>query len=149
LVPSFRLEQLVETVDFAHLSVVAGGDAIRAERQRVVEKGPELDLRVAQHVGVGRAAGPVVAEKSVEHALLVLGGEIDDVDIHADGVGDGDGRDQVLPRRAVVVGVVVLPVLHEEAGNLVPLLLQQQGGDGRVDAARHADNDAFPGHFRA
>ena len=58
-------------------------------------------------------------------------------------VGDRGGVDEVLARRAVLVVVVVLPVLHEEADDLVALLLQQPRGDRRVDAARHADDDAL------
>ena len=32
--------------------------------------------------------------------------------------------------RAMLVGVVVLPVLHEEPEDVVPLALQQERGDG-------------------
>src|SRR5262245_48227920 len=53
----FGLEQLEQPVGLAHLRVVAGGDEIGAQTERVVEKGPELDLGIAQHVGIGRAPG--------------------------------------------------------------------------------------------
>jgi hypothetical protein len=62
---------------FAHARVVAGGDLLGAQAHRVVEEGLELDLGVAQHVGVGRAAGLVFAQELGEHAVLVLGGEVD------------------------------------------------------------------------
>ena len=58
-------------------------------------------------------------------------------------VGDRRRVDQVLARRAVLVGVVVFPVLHEDADDLEALLLQQPRGDRRVDAARQADDDAL------
>ena len=61
-----------------------GGDALRAERHGVVEERLELDLGVAEHVGVGRAAGAVLGEEAREHALAVFGGEVDRLDLDAD-----------------------------------------------------------------
>ena len=100
---------------------MAGRDAVGAERQRVVEERAELDLAVAQHVGVGRAAGAVLGEEVREHALAVLGGEVDRLELDAEHVGDRRRVDQVLARRAVLVVVVVLPVLHEDADDVVAL----------------------------
>src|SRR5262245_23870981 len=70
----FRLQQLEEAVGFAHLGIVAGGDEIGAEADRVVEKSLELDFGIAQHVGIGCAACPVLPQEIAEHALLVLPG---------------------------------------------------------------------------
>jgi len=42
---------------------------------------------------------------------------------------------------AVGVGVVVFPVLHEQAFDAIPLPLKQPGGDRRVHAAGHANDD--------
>jgi hypothetical protein len=113
----------------------------RAELQRVIEEGLELDLGVAQHIGIRRAAGRVLAQELGEHAVLVLGGEVHGLEFDPDHV-RGRGRvDQVLPRRAVLVIVVVLPVLHEETDDLMALLFQQMRRDRRIDAARHADDD--------
>ena len=126
----------------AHARIVAGRDVIGAKAQRIVEERAELDLAVAQHVGVRRAPGLVLAQEVREHALAVLGGEVDGLELDAEHVGHRRRVDQIHARRAVVVGVVVLPVLHEDADHLVPLLLQQPRGDGRVHAAGHADDDA-------
>ena len=65
-------------------------------------------------------------------------------DVDADDVGDARRVDEVRARRAVLVGVVVLPVLHEQADDVEALLLQQPRGDRRVDATRHADDDLAP-----
>jgi len=124
--------------------VVARGDAVGAERQRMVEERAELDLAVAEDVRVRRAPGLVVAQEQREHALAVFGGEVDRLEIDADDVRDRGRVDQVLAGRAVFVGIVLLPVLHEEADDLVALLLQQPRRDRRVDAARHADDDSLP-----
>ena len=118
--------------------------AVDAERQRMVEERAELDLAVAEDVRVRRAPGLVVAQEQREHALAVFGGEVDRLEIDADDVRDRGRVDQVLAGRAVFVGIVLLPVLHEEADDLVALLLQQPRRDRRVDAARHADDDSLP-----
>ncbi len=140
----FGLEQLHATAAGrvgAHAGIVAGGDLLGAERQCVVEESAELDFRVAQHVRVGRATGGVLAEELGEYALLVFLGEIDDLDVDAEVVGDAHDVDQILPRRAVFLVVVVFPVFHEHADNPPAALPQEQGGDRRVDAAGKADDD--------
>ncbi len=45
--------------------------------------------------------------------------------------------------RAILLGIVFLPVLHEQSFDLVTLLQQQVGGYGRIDAAGHAHYDFF------
>jgi hypothetical protein len=127
---------------------VAGGDARRAQAHRVVEERPELDLGVAQHVGVRGAAGRVFGEEGAEHALLVLRREIHDLEVDADHLCDRRAVDEVLPGRAVLVIVVVLPILHEQADHVEALLPEEERGDRRVDAARHAHHDLFARHRR-
>ena len=145
------LEQLEPAVGTPpHAGVVARRDALGAESDGVVEEGLELDLAVAEHVRIGRAAGAVLGEEMAEDAVLVLGREIDGLDVDADHVGDRHGVDQILPGRAVLVGVVVFPVLHEEPDDLVALLLQQVGRHRGIDAPRESDDDAFlRGHVPA
>jgi hypothetical protein len=62
------------------------------------------------------------------------------------GVGGGARVDEVLARRAVFAVVVVLPVLHEKADDVVALLLEEPGAHGRVDSAREAEDDGFLTH---
>jgi hypothetical protein len=124
------LQQHVPSIALFHAGVVAGGDLLRAQRHRVVEEGLELDLRVAHHVRVGRAPGAVFGEEAREHALAILRGEVHRLDVDADPLGDRDGVDEILARRAVALVVVVLPVLHEEADHVVSRALEQQRGDG-------------------
>ncbi len=130
----------------AHARVMAGGDRVGAEAQRVIEEGAELDLAVAQHVRIGRASRLVLAQELREHPLPVFGREVHRLEFDSQHVGDRRRIDQVVARRAVFVGVVVFPVLHEHADHVVPLLLQQPCRDGRVHAARHADDDAPASH---
>jgi len=107
------LEQVEAAFDLPQPSVVPGGDPLRAQGRRVIDKCLELDLGVAQDVRVGRAPGRVFGEEGAEYSLLVLGREIHDLQVDADDLGDRSAVDQVLPRRAVLVIVVVFPVLHE------------------------------------
>ena len=116
----------------------------------MVEERAELDLAVAQHVGIGRAPRLVLAQEMREHALAVFGREIDGFELDAEDVGDRRRIDQVLARRAMQVGVVVFPVLHEDADDIEALLLQHPRGHRRIDAARHADDHALaPRHVTA
>ncbi|MNT59837.1 hypothetical protein D3C72_1973780 [compost metagenome] len=111
----------------------------------MVEEGLELDLGIAQHVGIGRAPGRVFAQKVGKHAVLVLGGKVDRLHVDADQVGHRHHVQPVLARGAVLAVVIVFPVLHEQADDLVALLLEQPRGDRRIDPARHAHHDTFSG----
>src|SRR5690349_4887961 len=51
--------------------------------------------------------------------------------------------DVALPGTVAEDVVLVDPVLHVRAHDVMPLLLQQQGGDGAVDSAGHRDEDFF------
>jgi hypothetical protein len=101
-----------------------GGDVFGAARDGVVEEGLELDFGVAQHVGVGGAAGLVFGEEIAEHAFLVFGGEVDRLDLDAEHVGHRQHVEKILARGALLGVVVVVPVLHEDAEHVVALLLQ-------------------------
>ena len=108
----------------------------------MVEEGLELDLGIAQHVGVGRAAGLVLAQELGEDPVLVVGREVDVLDLDAEHVGHAGGVDEVDVGRAVLAVVVVFPVLHEDADHLVALLLEQVRGDRGVHAAAQTDDNA-------
>ncbi len=144
-----RLEQLEAAIDLAHAGVVARGDGVRTQRHGVVEEGLELDLGVAQHIRVGRAASGVFAQEIREHAVLVFGGKVDRLHVHADQVGHRHHVDPVLAGRAVLAVVIVFPVLHEQADNLVALLLEQPRRDGGIHAAGQADDHALAAHCAA
>ena len=48
----------------------------------------------------------------------------------------------ILLRRAIAEFVGIVPVFHENADDVIALLLEQQCGHGGIDAAGHADDDA-------
>ena len=130
-----------------HARIVPRRNGIRAERQRMIEKRAKLDFAVAQDIGIRRSAGFVFAQKLCENARAVFGGEVDRLQIDADDIGHGSGVDQILARRAVFVGVVVLPILHEHADDFEALLLQQPRRDRGIDTPRHPhDHTLAPLH---
>src|SRR6478672_1990117 len=141
--PVLGLQKLEQTVEFANLRVMAGRDEVGAEPERVLEEGAKLDLGVAQHVRIRGPAGAIFRQKLVEHPLLVLGRKVDCLDVDTDAIGNCDGLDQVLARRAVLIGIVVFPVLHEQADDIVPLLFEQKRSNRRIDPAGHSDDDPF------
>ncbi len=88
----------------------------------------------------------MLAQELGEHAILVFGGEVDVLDLDVQHVGDAGGVEEVLARRAVLVVVIVFPVLHEDADDLVPLLLEQVGRHRRIDTAGQADHHTLRTH---
>ena len=68
------------------------------------------------------------------------------LDLDADHIGHRGGVDKVDIRRAELAVVVIFPVFHEDADDLVPLLLEQISGDGRIHAATQPHYDALFNH---
>ena len=72
--------QVVKRPVALHRGIVAGRDGLGAKlRAGVVEKGAELDLPVAQHIGIGGASRAVLVEEMGEYLVPVLAGEVDRV----------------------------------------------------------------------
>ena len=122
-------------------AVVPRGDVVGPELQRLAQEDVELDLAVAQHVGVGRAAPFILGEHVIDHPCAVLLRKIDRVQRDVEPLGHQLGEEPVVVPRTVALkrprGVV--PVDHEKPDDLVPLLLEEPCGDRRIDAARKSD----------
>ncbi len=127
------LEQFEQTAlrVLAHPGVVARGDFFGAQAHGMVQKCLELDLGIAQDVGVGRATGLVLAQEFGKYAVLVFRRKVYMLDLDADHVGDGGRIDEInigcAITRVIPVGpgcaVVVFPILHEDADDFVAGLL--------------------------
>jgi hypothetical protein len=65
------------------------------------------------------------------------------LDLDADHIGHRSRIQEVLPRRTELAVVVVFPVLHEDADDLVALLLEQPRRHGGIHAAAQADDDTL------
>ena len=134
-------EQVMSAVADFFARIMPCGNGIRALLYGIVQKAFEFDFGVTQHIRIRRASRAVFLEKIGEYVVFVLGGKIDDVDVYADNVGDGNGIERVLLDAAIFVIVVVLPVLHKHTAHLITLLLEQGGGYGGIDTAGESDDD--------
>jgi hypothetical protein len=65
------------------------------------------------------------------------------LDLDAQHIGHGGGVHEVDVGRTVFAVVIVFPVLHEDADDLIALLLEQVGRNGRVHPATQTDHDAL------
>ena len=121
--------------------IVSGGNNIGSLLYGVVQKAFEFDFSITQHIRIRRAPRTVFLQKISKDFVFILLSEINDVDIDADNIGNGDGIERILFNAAIFVIVVVLPVLHEYTAHLITLLLEQGGGYGRIDTAGESDDD--------
>ena len=124
-------------------ALVAGREAVAAESTHVLETHTEFDFAIAEHVGVRRAARTILGQKIVEYPLSIFVGEVDAVQGDAEFAAYRTGVLIISCDRAVAV--IFAPIGHEETLHLMPLLAQQQRGDGRIDATRetHDDHEAI------
>ncbi len=127
------LAQLRYAVDRRHPRVVARRDLRRAEPLRVAAHHAELDLPVAEHVGIRRAAGTVLGEEVGEHLLAVLAREVDAMQGQAELEADAA---RILELACIVAVAVVLPIAHVQALHGMARVAQQQRDDGGIDTAR-------------
>ena len=100
-----------------------------------------LISRLHSTSGFGVRPAAYSARKCCEHAVPVFAREIAEVDRQAEPAADGD-RVATIVVGAAVAAAVVGPVLHEQAGDRLARVAQQQRGDRRIDAAGHADDGA-------
>src|ERR1700756_5422098 len=122
--------------------IVSGREMGGAEPARPFQRRAELDLAIAQHVGIRRAPGAMLAQKLAEHLLAVLSGEARPVQRNAE-LGCDRARVLIVLGGGAVAVVVLLPVAHEEALHLPARILQEQRGDRGVDAPGQPDDDAI------
>ncbi len=121
-------QQLAFAVDISAAHVVAGSDVVSAQIfSGEFEEGFKFDLFVAQNIRVWRAAGLVFSQEMLEHVIPVLCGKVDGVQFNAELVADRLRIGQIFRRGTVFLAIVLFPVLHEQAFNLIALLQQEPG----------------------
>src|SRR5210317_595118 len=116
------LEQRGCVAAVANAGIVTRGNQLGAEAPRVIQKYAELDLAVAQYVGIGRAPALVLAEEIGENALAVIGREIGAVERDAEAAANVS-RVAIICRRRAVAFLVLLPVDHEQTMHVIVLAL--------------------------
>src|ERR1019366_7686854 len=106
----------------------------------------ELHTAVAHHVGIGGETALVAVEEIIHHEVAVVLHEIYHAKFDAELVGHGAGILNVLHPRAMADDIVLVdPVFHVRAHNVVPLPFQQERGNRPVDSAGGDYEDAFAG----
>ena len=120
---------------------MSGRNKVSAQHFCVLKKGFEFDLAIAQDVRIRRAACLVFMEEVFEYVIPVLCSKVSLMKFYAKRVADLLGVCKIFFCRAVFRPVIFVPVLHEQALHLVALFNQQVGRYGRINTARHADDD--------
>jgi len=122
-----------------------GRNKIRAELPGAVNEPAELEILIAHHARIRRAASLVFVGEVLDDVLLefrrLVNQVIRDVELVADGARVGDS----LRAAAFVLGAVhaiLRPELERDADNLVALFEQQRRRGGGVHPPAHAADHA-------
>src|SRR5271170_2319784 len=125
---------------------MAGGDELRAELVRAVNEPAKLQILIAHHAGIRRAAGLVFVGEVLDDVLLefrrLVNEVIRDVELVADAARVGDG----LRAAALVLGAVhaiLWPELERDTNDLVALFQQQHRRGGGVHSTAHATDNTL------
>ena len=126
-------------------AVVSRSNVISTQFKCLFQKDIELDLAVAQHVGVGRASALILRKHIIDHTTLVLLREIDHVQRNIQSFGYQLGKNAVVVPRTVAFERTcrVVPIDHKESDHVVALLFEQIGRHRRIDTSRKSYNNAL------
>ena len=130
-------KQIVNALFVAYSAIVPSGDIVGAQSLCILQKGAELYLPVAQHVGVGGTPLFVFFQKVAKHPVHILLGKVYRIVGNAQLFRYAPDVLVVLLRRAAAV-LLLLPVVHKQRRDVVSLLFEQPCGNGAVHAAAHA-----------
>ena len=108
-------------------AVVPGCHHVGPQAAGGLEEGIELDLAVAQDIGIRSPAGRILIEHVIHHSLAVLLRQVHEIERDADLPGNEFGDEAVLLPLTVPVegGIGIVPVLHEHGEDIIALLLEQ------------------------
>ncbi len=123
---------------------MAGGDEVGPDLLAVRPELAELEPDVAEDARVGGPAGGVFVGELV-HDPGEVAFEVEGIERDVEAVGDGSGVDRVGARAAglgpSLEAFAVGSGAHEEADDLVPLLLQQVRGHRAINPPAHRQHD--------
>ena len=125
----------------ADVGVVAGGNGVESERERLLQHRRELDLLVAAHARIRGAPGGVFGDKVVHHVGLEALAEVPHVERDAEQGGRAAGIHRVLDcaaaARAGAQSARGAAQREMHADHVVPGLDSARGGHGAIDAPTH------------
>src|SRR5690606_22263558 len=127
LVAVYAAQQFILSVMFLHnTGIVSCGYVIGAQIHGLIQELPEFDLAVAHHIRIWRAAALIFFEKIGKYFIIVFLLEIDGIVRDIDLLTDAPYVLGVLLRRTAAELIGIIPVFHENADNIISLLLEQQ-----------------------
>ena len=94
----------------------------------IVQKSPEFHFFVTKNIRIGCSSGLIFREEVLKNPVPVLGRKTGGVQFDADGIGNGLGVGQICHGCAVLGAVILVPIFHEQAFNLIALVFQKPGG---------------------
>jgi len=92
-----------------------------------------------------KALNLVLAQELGKDAVLVVGREVHMLDLDAQHIGHAGRIQKVLTAGAELAVVIVFPVLHEDADDLMALLLQKVRRHGGINPAAQAHHHTVTG----
>ena len=125
---------------------MSGRDEIRTELIGTVNEPAELQILIAHHARIGRAAGLVFVREVLDDVLLefrrLVNQVIRDVELVADRARVGDGlRAAAFVLRAV--HAILRPELERDADDIVALLDQKRRRRRGINSPAHPADDAL------
>ena len=119
-------------------AVVPSGHIVGTELLSCLEETVELNLAVAENVGVGGSPCSILIEHIVHNAMTIIVAKVDKMKGYAKFASHGLGIETVVHPRAVAFEDArgVGPVAHKESRHIVALLLKQVGGHAGINTSR-------------
>ncbi len=128
--------------EVAPAAVMPGGDALKPVAESPLEEDAEFHIAVAEHIGVGGNAIAVSVDEVIDDGAAVFPDKVDDLEGDAELVADGTGVFDILLGGAAAEDIgFIHPNLDVSSRDVVPLFLEQEGGDGAVHPAGHGDKN--------
>src|SRR5260221_8644849 len=129
-----------------HSRKMSRGDKIRAKLIRAVNQSSELQILIAHHERIWRAAGLVFIGEILDDVFLEFRRLVNQVIRHAELVANGARIGNGLRAAAFVLGAVhaiLRPELERDADDIVTLLDQKRRRGGGINSSAHAADDAL------
>ena len=125
------------------LRIVPCCDIIRTQFHRIIQESFEFDFLVAHDIRIRRPALLIFVQEILEDLIPVFLFEIDGIIRNADLLCDSLNILVIFRCRTESEFIRIIPILHENADDVVTLFLQKQCCDRRVNTTAHSDHHAY------
>ena len=127
---------------------MAGSNVLRSKLIRAVNQAAELEVLIAHHTRIGRAAGFIFVGKILNHLGLKLLCFINQVIRNSQFVAHRPRIGNRLRPAAFILGArntILRPKFKRDSDNVVALIEQKRCRCRGIDASAHANNNARSG----